>query len=369
PLLALLAVLAGAAAALRLRRAWAAGLAVAAASALLAGAAVWAFLHAVWLEMAAPQLALWLSFAAGSAWGYAVEGQKKREITRAFSLYLAPQMVARIAERPETLVLGGERRELSCYFSDIENFTNFSEKLTPEKLTALMNRYLGEMTDTVLESGGTLDKYIGDAVMAFWGAPLARADHALAACRVALRNQQKLSVLREVLIKEGYPCVRARIGLNSGTASVGNMGSSQRFSYTALGDDINLASRLEGANKVYGTYILISHSTRQGAGDAVEVRELDLLKVKGKDKAVPVYELLGLRGAVEPSVLAAARRFEEALALCRARRFKEAGAAFEAFHAQHPADKAAKLYIGRCRTMLETPPEDGWDGSFALTEK
>jgi adenylate cyclase len=225
------------------------------------------------------------------------------------------------------------------------------------------------MTDTVLASGGTVDKYIGDAVMAFWGAPLPHPGHALTACKAALRNQERLAVLREALMKEGFPVVKARIGLNSGTASVGNLGSPMRFSYTALGDDVNLASRLEGANKLYGTYILISHATRTQAGAAVEVRELDLIKVKGKDKASAVYELLGLAGKTDPGVLKKARRFEEALALCRARKFTESIAAFESYQAEHGKDKAALLHIDRCGAWLAAPPPDGWDGSFALTEK
>ncbi len=365
----LFALAAGALAALRLGRAWQAALAAAGVSFLLAAAAVAAFKRGVWLDMVLPQLALWSAFAGGSAWGYAVEGRKKRDIQKAFSLYLAPEIVEDIAENPDALALGGKRCELSCYFSDIENFTNFSEQLTPERLTGLMNRYLGEMTESVLESGGTLDKYIGDAVMAFWGAPLPHPGHALTACKVALRNQERLAVLREVLIKEGYPVVKARIGLNSGTASVGNMGSPKRFSYTALGDDVNLASRLEGANKIYGTYILISHATRSQAGADIEVRELDLLKVKGKDVASAVYELLGLAGKTDPALLKKARRFEEGIALYRQRKFSEGRASFEAFHAEHGPDKAAKLYIARCENLAAIPPPPEWDGSFALTEK
>jgi adenylate cyclase len=355
-LLILLAALAGGAASIPL---------AAAGSLVLAVATILAFRSGTWLEMVAPQLSLWLSFAASAAYGYATEGRKKREIHRAFSHYLSPHVVDSIAADPSKLKLGGERAELSCYFSDIEGFTSFSEKLSPERLTNLMNRYLGEMTDTVLDSGGTLDKYIGDAVMAFWGAPVARADHAVAACKVALENQRKLVSLRKAFEAEGFPPVRARIGLNSGTALVGNLGSKQRFSYTALGDDINLASRLEGANKVYGTYILISHATREQAGDAIEVRELDMIQVKGKAVAVRVYELLGLKGETDAAALDKARRFEAALSLFRARKFAEAKKAFEAFG----HEKAAELYVERCDLFISENPPEGWNGSFALTEK
>jgi adenylate cyclase len=343
--------------------------AVLAGSGLLAAAAVLAFQRGLILDMALPQALLFLGFASSAAYGYAVEGRKKRQITKAFTQYLAPEIVAEIAEDPEHISLGGESRRLTCYFSDIEGFTTISEGLTPERLTYLMNRYLGEMTDTILESGGTLDKYIGDAIMAFWGAPKERPDHALAACKVALDNQSKLAALREALIKEGFPPVRARIGLNSGTAKVGNMGSARRFSYTALGDDINLASRLEGANKLYGSYILISEATRAQAGAAIEVRELDRIKVKGKDKAVTVYELLGLAGAVDARALEKARSFEAALALYRARKFKDASAAFERQQKDFGPDTACELYLERCADFSESSPAEDWDGSVALTEK
>jgi adenylate cyclase len=367
--LLLFALLAAGAASRISGRAWAALGLTAAASAALAGAACAAFRHGVWLDMAAPQLALWLGFAAASAYGYAVEGRQKRYIQGAFSHYLSPEIVKQIAESPEKLALGGERRDVTVYFSDIEGFTTLSEKLEPEKLTKLMNRYLGEMTETILASGGTLDKYIGDAIMAFWGAPIPSDGHALTACKVALDNQKKLAALREELARQGLPPVRNRIGLNSGSASVGNMGSSRRFSYTAIGDSVNLASRLEGANKAYGSYILISESTRSGAGAAVETRELDYVKVKGKNLPIRVYELLGLSGETEPRLLEKARVFESGLALYRARKFAEAEAVFAGVLKVFGPDHASDVYLEHCRTRRAEPPPPEWDGSHALTEK
>jgi adenylate cyclase len=349
--------------------AWAPPLLVLAFSGALGAAACVAFRRGVWLDMVAPQLSLWLGFAATSAYGYAVEGRSKRYITAAFSRYLSPSIVARIAENPEMLALGGERREVTVYFSDIESFTTISEKLDPERLTKLMNRYLGEMTDTILASGGTLDKYIGDAIMAFWGAPVPSEDHALVACRAALANQKRLAELREEFAREGYPPVRARIGLNSGPAIIGNMGSAQRFSYTALGDTVNLSSRLEGANKAYGSYILISETTYAGAKGRVEVRELDFVKVKGKNQPIRVYELLGLTGETDPRLLEKTREFEEALASFRARKFDAAERAFAAVSAKYGGDHASDTYVGRCRHYREETPPPDWDGSYALTEK
>jgi adenylate cyclase len=339
--------------------------ATAALSAGLALFAVALFQRGVWLDMALPQLSLWLSFAATSAYSYAVEGRQRRFLQAAFGHYLSPEVVRQIAEDPKRLALGGERRELSVYFSDIEGFTTISEGLSPEKLTLLMNRYLDAMTETVLESDGTLDKYIGDAVMAFWGAPLPREDHALAACRVALKYREKLDRLSSEFVREGLPAVRARIGLNSGPAVVGNLGSSRRFSYTAMGDTVNLASRLEGANKNYGSWILISESTKKAAGDAVETRALDFIKVKGKNLPIGVYELLGLKGETDAALLAKARLFESGLDLYRARRWEEAVSVFE----RVLPDDAAEAYLSRCRRFQAEPPPGDWDGSYALKEK
>ncbi len=345
--------------------AWRALAVVFAAAAVLAGASCWAFTRGVWLDMTAPQLSLWLGFAAASAYGYAVEGRQKRYIQGAFSFYLSPEVVSQIAESPEKLALGGERRDATFYFSDIQGFTSFSEKLGPEKLTQLMNRYLGEMTDTVLQSGGTLDKYIGDAIMAFWNAPLPCEGHELIACKVALANQMRLAALKPEFDRLGYPPVKNRIGLNTGPAIIGNMGSPKRFSYTAIGDAVNLASRLEGANKAYGSYILISETTRVGAGDAIEVRELDYVKVKGKAQPIRVYELLGLKGETDKALLEKARLFEAGLEPFRARRFAEALEKFRVLG----DDYAAKKYVERCEDYIKEPPPSDWDGSNELTEK
>jgi len=361
-------LLAGAASRLS-SHAWMALGVVLASSAALAGIACQAFTRGVWVDIVAPQMSLWLGFAAASAYGYAVEGRQKRYIQSAFSQYLSPEIVKRIADNPEMLALGGERRDVTFYFSDIQGFTTFSEQLSPEKLTRLMNRYLGEMTDTILASGGTLDKYIGDAVMAFWGAPVPCEGHALVACRAALANQARLARLRETFAAEGYPPVRNRIGLNSGPASIGNMGSAARLSYTAIGDNVNLASRLEGANKAYGTYILISESTREGAGDAIEVRELDYVKVKGKNLPIRVFELLGLKGETDPSLIEKARLFETGLPHFRARRFDAAIAVFRGVAAKYGADQACENYIERCELYIREAPPADWDGSHALTEK
>jgi len=367
--LVLFALLAGGAAAGLADTTGAAPLVLLGTAAALAAAACAAFRRGVVADMVAPQLSLWLGFAAASAYNYVSEGRKRRYIQGAFTRYLSPEMVSRIADNPEALALGGERREITIYFSDIEGFTTISEKLEPERLTKLMNRYLGEMTDTILASGGTLDKYIGDAVMAFWNAPLPCENHALVACKAALGNQKRLVELADEFHKLGYPPVRARIGLNSGPAIIGNLGSPRRFSYTALGDSVNLASRLEGANKAYGSYILISEMTRESAGAAIETRELDFVMVKGKHQPIRVYELIGLSGQTDEKLLKKARAFEAALELYRARRFEEAEAAFAALPSAHGPDHASDEYAARCRHFRAEPPPPDWNGSWALTEK
>ena len=367
--LMLFALLAGGTASGLAERGAAAPLILLGASVALAAAACAAFRRGVVVEMVAPQLSLWLGFAAASAYNYAVEGRQKRYIQGAFARYLSPEIVARIAKNPEALALGGERREVTIYFSDIEGFTTISEMLDPEKLTRLMNRYLGEMTDTILASGGTLDKYIGDAIMAFWNAPLPCEGHALIGCRAALANQKRLLELGPEFARLGYPPVRARIGLNSGPAIIGNLGSALRFSYTALGDSVNLASRLEGANKAYGSYILISQSTREGAGAAIETRELDFVMVKGKHQPIRVYELLGLAGETDGRLLKKARAFEAALALFRSKDFEKAEAAFAALPTEFGPDRASDEYVARCRHYRAEPPPFDWNGSYALTEK
>ena len=356
---------AGALSAARGRRSPAASAALLAAAAVaIIGTAGAAFRAGVRIDLLAPGLALVLSYAGAGVWSYFDEGRRRRYLKGAFSLYLSPAIVERISRDPDLLKLSGERRELSIFFSDIENFTTLSEGLDPARLSSVMNRYLSAMTDIILESGGTLDKYIGDAIMAFWNAPLDCPDHAVRACRAAIANQERMVELRRELQAEGLPPIRMRIGLNSGPASVGNMGSTKRFSYTAIGDAVNLASRLEGVNKQYGTYVLLSESTRELAKDAVETRELDFIQVKGKTKPIRVYELLGLRGEVEPERLAHARRFEAALSLYRERRFEQAAEAFAELD-----DFAAKIFVNRCRHFLEEAPAESWDGSYALKEK
>jgi adenylate cyclase len=354
----------------RLARSLLASLVVPAATALLllAGSVV-AFRHGVWIELVAPAAGLVGSLATTSTYSFVVEGRQRRFLRRVLSLYNSDAVVEQIIRDPARLVLGGEKRVVTLYFSDIAGFTSFSESLDPQALVEIMREYLDAMTRTILEEDGTVDKYIGDAIMAFWGAPLPEPDHALRGCRAALRNQRKLDRLRADFVRRGLPPIRARIGLNSGEVSVGNIGSTDRFSYTALGDNVNLASRLEGVNKAYGTGILISEATRRGAGEGIVTREVDLLRVKGKGEAIRIHELLALRGEVPEEELAPYRIFEEGLSSYRQQRWDDAIRSFGRALELRPEDGPARLFLRRTESLVATPPGPDWDGAWTMTEK
>ena len=324
-----------------------------------------AFASGVWLGLAAPETAVLLGFLGSALVNYTVEGRQRRFIKSVFSHYLSPQVIERIVEDPGRLKLGGEKREVTSFFSDIAGFTSISEKLSPEELVNFLNEYLSEMTEIILESGGTLDKYEGDAIIAFWNAPLDQPDHALRGCRAALLCQARLAELRpRFQAITGRP-VAMRIGLNSGPAVVGNMGSSRRFDYTAMGDVINLASRLEGAGKQYRVSILAGRNTYEQVRSEILGREVDLIRVVGKAEPVAVYEIITERAAAAPELLERLRRFDEARGLYLQRRWEEALCLFEGL----AGDPVAEVYAGRCLAMRKEPPLEGWDGVFTLKEK
>jgi adenylate cyclase len=270
-------------------------------------------------------------------------------------------VIEKILRDPKHLELGGEKRELTIMFTDLAGFSSFSERLGPVELTALLNDYLSEMTDIIMEEGGTLDKYEGDAIIAFWNAPLEQADHAVRACRAALRCQRRLAELRETYQQRTGASLRMRVGLNTGEVVVGNMGSHKRFNYTILGDAANLASRLEGANKAFGTEMMVSGSTWQQASSHFRARKLADLRVVGRKTAVPVYELTGFASDAAPANWEA---FAAGLAHFSAGKFAEARQVFE----QLPDDPAAQRYAQRCAQYCDHPPAS-WDGVWGLTEK
>jgi len=330
----------------------------------LAGAA-FGFLANFWVECVAPVFAVLLSFTAASLLNYSFEGRQRRFIKTAFRHYLSPHVIDRVLEDPSQLCLGGESREITAFFSDVAGFTSVSESLSPEDLVQLLNEYLSEMTDIILDSGGTLDKYEGDAIIAFWNAPLDLSDHALRACRSALLCQKRLEELRPHFQEHYGHGLTMRIGVNSGPAVVGNMGSSRRFDYTAMGDTMNLASRLEGACKQYRVPILVGERTYAQIKDDIITREVDLIRVVGKAQPVRVYEILGEKSALSSSQWEEIDMFHQALNKYREQCWDEAIILFQ----KSGDTPLVQLYVERTKTLKKSPPPPGWAGVFDLKQK
>jgi adenylate cyclase len=308
-----------------------------------------------------PLAPLLISYTASEAYRNLVIERKGRYLKMAFGSYVSPELVEEIVNNPDRLKLGGEKREITILFSDIRSFTTISESLQPEELVKLLNDYLSPMTRIVLEERGTLDKYIGDAVMAIFNAPLDVPGHAEHACHAAFKMLEKLAELNRQFASAGLPNIDIGIGINTGEAIVGNMGADIRFDYTAIGDNVNLASRLEGLNKYYGTRILVSAATKSRAGEGFFFREVDLVRVKGKKEPVAVYELLTTNQEI-------AARFVEALVLYRSCRFAEARSIFGEL-SESCGDRLSALYLGRCDEFIATPPPEDWDGVYSSHTK
>lgn len=315
-------------------------------------------------------LALFLTYALTYAYRFTVEAQNKRRIQTAFRYFLAPSLVDRLAERADSLRLGGETKRVVVWFSDLAGYTGLSEGLRddPQKLVALINRYFTEMSHVVERHGGYIDKFIGDAVMCIWGAPLDDPKADRNAVEAALDAVEALKAFnRDVIRGEfGLPDTQTRIGINSGVAVVGNMGSITRFNYTVTGDTVNLAARLEGACKVYEAPILIGEETARGIARDFLLKRLDRIVVKGASRPIRIYQPVAARSDVDAGTREATLAFRRALALYDRRRFEEAERRFEALAA---ADPAARLYVERCRAFQETPPPNDWDGSYTMATK
>jgi adenylate cyclase len=354
-----------------------AGLTTSYISGIFKSAFVYAFFIAlpVILSLASYRLGFWLPlvvqetavavtlFGAGLIY-YTVEGRQKAYIKNAFRQYLSHAVIEELIRNPERLKLGGERRMLSIFFSDLEGFTGISEGLDPEALTNLLNIYLTAMTDIIHEEGGTVDKYEGDAIIAFWNAPLAQPDHAVRCVRAALKCQAKLASMRPELHKTIGRDLKMRVGINSGQAVVGNLGSHSRFDYTMIGDAVNLASRLEGINKQFGTYMLISQATRDQMGGAFPVREISRVAVVGRREPVVVYEPM-LPENIDAGRRAMMDTFSEALALFYQGDFTGAKTVFSTIVHEDPA---AHAYLAKCEELILNPPAD-WQGVWVITVK
>ncbi len=314
------------------------------------------------LTLAYPLLGIGIAYLGGESYRNLVVERKGKQLKKAFSSYVSPDLVKQIEKNPDKLVLGGEQRELSILFSDIRGFTTVSESLTPPELVTLLNEYLTPMTRIVLEEGGTLDKFIGDAVMALFNAPLDVPDHAERSCTAAVRMLGELERLNAGFAERGMHTIDIGIGINTGPAVVGNMGADIRFDYTAIGDSVNLASRLEGLNKYYGSHILVSEDTyRQVAPGRFTFREVDRVRVKGKLHPVVMFELMTRNQEILP-------RFLEALDIYRSMEFERAQVVFELLVAEYN-DGPSRLYVGRCIEYRTDPPPAGWDGVYVAKSK
>ncbi|MBM4281631.1 MAG: adenylate/guanylate cyclase domain-containing protein [Deltaproteobacteria bacterium] len=297
-----------------------------------------------------------------TAWGYLTTGREKARLKEEFSTVLAPTVVDQLLVNPALAGLGGAERELTVMFSDIRGFTTMSEKLSPEGLTQFLNEYLTPMTDILIRHEGTLDKYMGDAIMAFWGAPLEQKDHAKRACVTAVEMLEKLDELKAKWRAEGKPEIDIGIGLNSGLMRVGFMGSARMRNYTLLGDNVNLGSRLEGTNKNYGTHIIVS-------GEAIHGRWLDAVRVKGKKEPVNIYEVSG-KGPLPPSMAVVVQSFEDGLRLYQAQQWDAAETKFKAaIAARGGSDPPSDLYLERIDHFRHEPPPANWDGVYEFKTK
>ena len=339
----------------------------------LVGVDYWAFLHGWWLNFTVPALTLTSNVLLVSLYRSLFEEKEKRRVRSAFGQYLSPEVIRRLLVNPR--LVDPKKTEITVMFSDIRGFTTISEKLDAQDLALFLNQYLSDMTSLVFDHQGTLDKYIGDAVMAFWGAPFEEPGHAGKACNTALKMMERVREMQKKWEAEGKPHLDIGIGLNTGLASVGNMGSALRYGYTALGDAVNLSSRLEGLNKDYGTHILVNETTYgEAKGDGFLFRELDLIRVKGKLQPVTIYELIGRAGESSTygsgdEVAQRLERFRQARALYCQRRWADAQKNFQAILDRWPDDGPSRAYWKRCQDYLFEEPPSGWDGVFTMTHK
>ena len=306
----------------------------------------------------------------GGAFNEMVKGLKEREFIKStFERYVSKTVASEIIKNPEMVRLGGTKKELTVMFSDIGGFTTLSETLSPEEVVKHLNEYFEGMSFAILEFDGTINQYQGDAIVAFWGAPVPQENHALLACLAALRCREFLKNLQDKWVAQGLPERTFRFGINTGEMVVGNIGSSSRFEYTVIGDEVNLASRLEGANKIYGTQILISDMTYELVKEEVIARELDIIRVVGKKEPVRVYELVSLKGDLDDIKMGVIEKFRVGVNLYREQKWVKAKEYFEKILELDPSDKPSQEYLRRCDEYENSPPSQDWEGVFELRSK
>lgn len=339
-------------------------------------AGIWLFQGSgLWIDFVTPVLGMALAYTGGTTYNYLTEGRRSREISRMFKHFAPPDVVQQLIADPDALNTRGKKMNITIFFSDIQSFTTISNtpemRSDPERLTAHLNAYLSAMTSAITDCGGTLDKYIGDAVVAFFGAPLELDNHARAACRAALECQRRIEVFNADAAAEDLPAFITRIGLYTGEATVGCVGSRERFSYTAIGSPVNFASRLEGVNKTYGTLVLAGGPTAAMAGDGIRFRFLDRIRVPGVAEDAPaleIHEVLATEGSAIPLDSEALMDFEKARALYETGRFAEAGALFDKIR-KICNDPPSSVFYKRCADYVESAPDDSWNGVYRIDSK
>ena len=322
------------------------------------------------LPLVTPILYSALLFVLLTTYGYFGETRSKRKLSRFFSQYVPPELVEEMNERREEISLDGENRNMSVLFSDVRGFTTISESFSdrPHELTQLMNAFLTPITKAIHDSRGTIDKYMGDAVMAFWGAPLADDQHAVHAIEAGFEMVRQLDALQPTFAERGWPAINIGIGVNSGYMNVGNMGSEFRVAYTVLGDAVNLGSRLEGLTKQYGVQFIVSDETAAEAPEFV-YRELDRVRVKGKNEPVTIVEPVGLAEQITAEQHQILARYEAALALYREASWDAAEAELQALAELEPNRLIYRIYLDRIDQYRQSPPPADWDGVFTHTSK
>ncbi len=326
--------------------------------------------HGLDLPLAGPLVTVLLLYVINLSFGFLASAQQKDQIKGMFGQYVAPAHIDRLLADPSALTFDGESKTITVLFSDIRSFTNISESLNANELKDLLNRYFNPMTEIIFEQSGTIDKYVGDMIMAFWGAPLDDPHQQEHAIMAAILMQRRLKLLREEFAKEGYPEVHAGVGINTGLMNVGDMGSSYRRAYTVLGDAVNLGSRLESITKFYGATCLVSEISKQGLEDKFLFRETDYIIVKGKKEPIRVYEPIETRDVATDAMLRAVDDYQIAREAYLARRWQEAQSLFAHLAARDPGSaKLCKIYIDRITHYREEVLPDDWCGVWLHTEK
>jgi adenylate cyclase len=288
---------------------------------------------------------------------------------QAFTQYLPKDVLKSLFDAGTGAIPGGKEKDVAIMFADIANFTHYSENLSPNDLVLQLNEYLGCFSSVIIRNEGTVDKYIGDAVMAYWNAPRDCDDYVFKTCKTAIQGLHNLSFLQKEWAKLNKPILKARVGINTGNVVLGNIGTEQHLSYTVIGDNVNLASRLEGLNKVYDTTIMISDVTLKACGERLVTRPIDLVGVKGKDKKIRVHELFGIVGETSESTIKFCSDFKSAFAAYVKKEWSVGLNLFQKLASENPDDKLCQIYVDRCKDYQQNPPDASWDGGYQYHEK